>query len=174
MLKDPNLKSAFYEQPTLWQLFVAELTGKETKGRGIIAVTDIVKKYDDDKYSKELGAKFIKDKLIFFYPMDKIVLKGSVNGKEKQVELMRGSKQSYKTIVLGKKLAEGPKLRGSLEGINYVLEIKHKLRDELHGYMCYVTILNQDGSETKPVEKRVVLIKDRKSEGFQPNQSNVN
>jgi hypothetical protein len=170
MLNDPILKSAFYEQPTLWQLFVAELTGKETKGRGIITVTDLVKKYDDDKVSKSLNAKFIENKSVSFYPIDKIELKDTINGQQKIVVLERGSIKNYKTTVVGKKIAEGPKLKGTQDGINYELEVLSRLRDEQYGYTCYVRVLKQVGGKTEPVKKRVVF--NEKSEGFQPKENN--
>ena len=168
MLKDPILKSAFYEQPTLWQLFVAELTGKETKGRGIIAVTNLVDKYDDNKVSKSLNAKFIKDKSVSFLPMDNIILKDTIDGQLKKVELIKGKK--YETIVIGKKLGEGYKLKGTQDGINYELEVIKPLDGKKYGYTCYVRVLKQVGGKTEPVKKRVVF--NEKSEGFQPKENN--
>jgi hypothetical protein len=66
ILNDPNLKAAFYTQPTLWNLFVAELSGKEATGKGIVPTLDIINKYGRNKINDELGAEFKSGKNVMF------------------------------------------------------------------------------------------------------------
>jgi hypothetical protein len=80
------------------------------------------------------------------------------------VELIKGKK--YKTIVIGKKLREGFKLKGTQDGINYELEIIESLDDKKYGYFCRVRF----GGETKGIDKNIIF--DEKSEGFIPNKNN--
>ena len=77
ILNDPNLKKAFYTQPTLWNLFTAELQGKEATGSGIVPTLDIVGRYMNKRLSETLGVDFmegetvkyqlVEDEVIFNY-----------------------------------------------------------------------------------------------------------
>lgn len=170
ILNDPLLQKAFYEQPTLWNIFVSELRGKKPKGKGIITVDGLVKAYDNKKSGVDLKATFIEGKSIYFVPMDVITLKQR-NGDS--IDLTRDNKNGYETICLGKELAEGPKIKGEIEGYTYILEIIGKLRDEQYGYQCELSVVrqNDDGSEKeiKLGKKRIIIIPN-KSEGFVPNK----
>ena len=81
---------------------------------------------------------------------------------------LKGKK--YKTIVIGKKLGEGYKLKGTQDGINYELEVIKPLDDKKYGYTCYVMVLKQVGGKTKGIDKNIIF--DEKSEGFIPNKNN--
>jgi hypothetical protein len=167
MLNDPLLKKAFYEQPSLWNLFVAELTGKKPKGKGIITIDKIVNKYDDKKWSDNLGGTFVKDKEVWFVPIDKIKLKPIDGGDV--VELTNINKVGYETICIGKDLDEGPKIKGNIDGITYIIEIIEPLEDEELGFLTKVSVLNDNRTISKPIKKRITIL-DNKSEGFVKNK----
>jgi hypothetical protein len=153
MLNDPILKSAFYEQPSLWQLFVAELTGKKTKGKGIITVIDLIDKYKN----KNLNEKFIVNGEVVFIPKESITLKSGV--------VLEKNSDGYKTTVLDRPLNSNSKLKGDVGGVTYIIEIKYELKKE-DGFMTSVKLLT---------DKKVLLnnikikILEEKSSGFKPN-----
>jgi hypothetical protein len=62
ILNNPLLKQAFYKQPSLWNLFKAELQGKKAPGTGILPTIQLVGDYEKKKYSEKLGADFIEGK----------------------------------------------------------------------------------------------------------------
>ena len=64
ILNDPTLKKAFYSQPTLWNLFTAELSGNKATGKGILPTLDIVGSYVDKHIIERLGANFIEGETI--------------------------------------------------------------------------------------------------------------
>lgn len=55
ILTDPVLRKAFYRQPTFWELFTSELSGKKPVGKGIGPALDLI-----DKYNKKLKLTKIK------------------------------------------------------------------------------------------------------------------
>lgn len=61
ILSDPELKAAFYTQPTFWQAFVADLRGDKPTGTGIIPTLDLLGKYGMNKIKQKIGDGFIVD-----------------------------------------------------------------------------------------------------------------
>lgn len=55
ILNDPLMKKAFYRQPTLWNLIVSAVKGKNPRGTGIGPAWNIVNKYGESKVQKSLG-----------------------------------------------------------------------------------------------------------------------
>lgn len=55
ILNDPLMKKAFYSQPSLWNMIVSAIKGKNPKGTGIVPAWDIVHKYGVTKQQKALG-----------------------------------------------------------------------------------------------------------------------
>lgn len=72
VLSDPDLKAAFYKQPTFWQAFKAELTGKEATGKGIIPTLDLIGRYMDKKLTDKLGDGFKKKGSVSFIPLEAV------------------------------------------------------------------------------------------------------
>jgi hypothetical protein len=72
VLSDPDLKAAFYKQPTFWQAFKAELTGKEATGKGIIPTLDLIARYMDKKLTDKLGDGFKKKGSVSFIPLESV------------------------------------------------------------------------------------------------------
>ena len=78
------MQKAFYSQPTFWQSFVGELTGKKPVGNGIITVLDIVKKYEDKKLMNKIGEGFsfkIGD-IVKLIPMNPIFINYKTDNKQ--------------------------------------------------------------------------------------------
>lgn len=75
IINDPDLKNAFYKQPTFWERFKADLSGKKAKGTGIITTLGIINKYVDSKIENKIGKGFIRDKVAKFRPIEPIVIK---------------------------------------------------------------------------------------------------
>ncbi len=55
ILNDPLMKTAFYKQPTLWNVIVSAMRGENPKGTGIGPARDIINKYGFEKARKQLG-----------------------------------------------------------------------------------------------------------------------
>ncbi len=74
VLSDPDLKNAFYKQPTFWQAFKAQLIGKKATGKGIIPTLDIIGKYMDKKITDKLGDGFKKKGSVSFIPLQNVLI----------------------------------------------------------------------------------------------------
>jgi len=61
ILADPDLKAAFYTQPSFWQAFVADLRGEKPTGNGIIPTLDLLNKYGMNKIKQKIGDGFVVD-----------------------------------------------------------------------------------------------------------------
>jgi len=53
ILNNQVLRDAFYKQPSLWNLFMAELKGEKAPGQGIIPTMEILKNFNTKKLSEE-------------------------------------------------------------------------------------------------------------------------
>ena len=162
ILSNEMLKNAFYEQPSFWQLFVAELTGKKTKGKGIIAVANLVKDYDDKQINEKLGGRFIENGVVYFIPLDTVNL--PVNGVDLTFD--KYIKNGYRTTVLPREINKNFKLKGKLDNIDYNIEIVRRLKNRDFEYNCVLTPVNQVKDENIQKEIRIKILKD-KSQGFE-------
>jgi hypothetical protein len=64
ILADKTLQQAFYKAPSLWNLFVAELTGKKAPGTGILPTLQIVRANRGKNLNNDLDATFIPRKWV--------------------------------------------------------------------------------------------------------------
>jgi hypothetical protein len=55
IVNDPDMKKAFFEQPSFWQSFVAALRGKKAPGKGIIMALDNYYKKINKDLEKKIG-----------------------------------------------------------------------------------------------------------------------
>ena len=55
ILNNPELRNAFYKQPSFWEMFKAELKGEKPTGTGIITALDILDKYNLRQYNEKLS-----------------------------------------------------------------------------------------------------------------------
>lgn len=84
ILNDKDLKQAFYSQPTFWQSFIGELTGKKPAGNGIITVMNIVKKHTQKEILKRFGKK---GQVVEIIPTKPVSLIYKEKNKQKSFEL---------------------------------------------------------------------------------------
>jgi hypothetical protein len=75
IINDPQMKAAFYRQPSFWRLFSAEMTGDRATGKGILPALDLVGKYMDKQTNKKVGSDAFKNnKIAKFIILDDINL----------------------------------------------------------------------------------------------------
>lgn len=150
ILSDPKLKDAFYKQPTFWQAFMAELTGKKPKGSGIITALDILNKYDLRRYDELIGNKFI--------PNQKVTIKFLENY---QIDT-----KENKTIKFNKNieyiLKVRPRKSGKqiLDGENYYIVVSGEVDDENLPDTFY--------TEKGKIKYNFTVIEGEKSPGYKP------
>ena len=172
ILNDPMLKKAFYTQPSLWNLFVAELKGEKATGKGIVPTLKIVNGYETNFISDKLGAEFIEDEKISFKPFEDAKIPFFKDNKEFTFPFDKNTNLEYRPIVMARKLGEGFKIKGKLEDyLGYELEIIKKIDEEDNIFECRVTMVVQDGNEIKkyPYNGRLkiqILDDDIKSPGY--------
>jgi len=89
ILSDPFMKKAFYSQPTFWQAFVGELTGKKAPGNGIITALNMVSRYSETKLTEVIGDGFnlSKGSEIIFTPTRPISIDYKKNNSNETLEL---------------------------------------------------------------------------------------
>jgi len=150
ILSDPKLKDAFYKQPSFWELFKAELTGKKPKGSGIITALDILDKYDLRRYDETIGAKFI--------PNQKVTIKF--------LEDYKINFDKNKTITFDKNteytLKVRPRKSGKqiLDGANYYIVVSGEVNDENLPDTFY--------TERGRIKYKFTVIEGEKSPGYKP------
>lgn len=75
ILNNPDLKDVFYKQPTFWERFKADLSGKKAQGSGIITTLNIVSKYTDKIVQEKIGKGFVKNNQAKFIPTEEVSVK---------------------------------------------------------------------------------------------------
>lgn len=170
ILKDKNLKNAFYQQPKLWDLFIAELKGKTAVGKGIINVVSIVSKYEKRKTFKSLGGEFDRGQVSFSF-----LGSYKVSYDTKFYEFNSFDNREFRCKVLDVKLGEQPKLSGRLnkDGTLYFeLKLLNKIDEIEDGFLCSLEIIKVKGSVINryPYENnvKIKIIRGDKSNGYKP------
>lgn len=143
ILNDPNLKKAFYTQPTLWNLFVAELQGKKAVGRGIVPTLKIIRGYERKKISEELNSEFKENKKVTFKPFKSVKIPYVRNEKQFFYEFDKDSITEYETTVLPRNLGEGYKLKGKTDKgyLGFELEIENSVKDNQNVFKCSLDLI---------------------------------
>ena len=160
--KDPLLKKAFYSQPSFLNLFVAELTGKRAVGKGIYSVLNLVRKYNNKKYTDYLKAEFIEGKEITFMFLDSIESNEIINFKvDKQQKI------EYKSEV-NIELNYYPILVSENNGITLELEIKDPIKGNIDAFSCILVIKNGNKTYKEPNRKSIKIIRGERSPGYKP------
>ena len=160
--KDPLLKKAFYSQPSFLNLFVAELTGKRAVGKGIYSVLNLVRKYNNKKYTDYLKAEFIEGKEITFMFLDSIESNEIINFKvDKQQKI------EYKSEV-NIELNYYPILVSENNGITLELEIKDPIKGNIDAFSCILVIKNGKKTYKEPNRKSIKIIRGERSPGYKP------
>lgn len=164
ILNDPKLKQAFYKQPSLWNLFVAELTGKKATGKGIVPTLNLVGQYKRKKIDAKLGSEFKTNKTVQFMVLDKpvqiVYLDKSSTSKTFQLD----AGKPYEIKVRDYKIGDEYKVLYS--GLDsYKILVKEKTEDA-NIFVCDVVKLVKLSNETKQYIKKDVKIKFLPSEGY--------
>jgi len=168
---DPNLKKAFYEQPTLWKLFKAELTGKKATGKGIITVLDLLNKYTEKESKNKFGATFIKGEPLKIIFLDSVTVTYKKNDGEGSYTFDSYDLTGYNPVVRYS-LGENPKFGGSIEkGVTYNLEALDRMEGVKDGFLCKLTI--KPFKQPKVVHDsrvEIKIIRGKDSPGYSPVQ----
>jgi hypothetical protein len=171
VLSDPNLKAAFYKQPTFWQAFKAELTGKEAKGKGILPTLDLINKYIDKKVSDKLGGDFKKNASVSFMPMETISIPfTNKKGGREYFELKDGVKYEGEFAVVAKRFSyddiesrDYQILENTAKGFRIIVKEK---TDTPNVFLCNVEKLYSVKNEPKRAKEEDVEIRLLDSNGY--------
>ena len=143
ILNDPDLKKAFYSQPSLFNRFVAELKGTEDAGTGIVPTLQILNKY----YINKIGGEFIEDKKVSFKLLERVEATFSQYRKKKTYTFE--TNEIYHPTVMKNNFGKNPKLRAIGEdklepNLSYEIVILERLNNVSDGFLCtLISILNQ-------------------------------
>lgn len=171
VLSDPNLKAAFYKRPNFWQLFKAELTGKEAKGKGIIPTLDLIGRYMDKRSSEKLGDNFKKKGSVSFIPLESVEVPFmNKKGGREYFELKKDTKYEgeFAVVVKGFSFSDIDSrdykvLENSAKGFRLIVKEKS---DEPNVFVCDVEKLYSVKNEPKIAKEEDVLIRLLDSNGY--------
>jgi hypothetical protein len=162
--KDPLLKKAFYSQPSFLNLFVAELTGKKAVGKGIYSVLNLVRRYNNKKYTDYLKAEFINGKKISFIFLESIKI--PLDNKT-IFNVVKENNKIYKSevkIVLN----SYPILVSKNSGLTFELEIKDPIKGKKDSFSCILVINNGGKTYTEDNRIEIEIIRGVGSPGYKP------
>ena len=167
ILNDPLLKKAFYRKPSFWNLFVSELKGKKSIGKGILPTLQLLNRYGTDKLNTELGADFIQGKSVSFQTYGKPY---TINVDEKVFQLDAG--KIYRAVVRNYKTGDNFYVLDSKEGNGngYKLYIKSKT-DVPDVYKCeLIRYVRKTNNEIKEFNHQgdVYIKLEKNSDGYEP------
>lgn len=107
IMSDPIMKKAFYKQPTLWNMIVSAVNGKNPKGTGIHPALKIINQYKSNSIRKDIGpsgSNFKANKAAQFEILDKEVF---INPTGQPSDVLRLEPKSlYRAIVNEYKLGD--------------------------------------------------------------------
>jgi len=167
IINDPLLKQAFYKQPNLWSLFVAELKGKKAPGTGIVPTLDIVGSYINKKLDKELGGEFIIHEYVSYRLLGKPIDVKFLNKKSNPDNFNINTLDVYKAKVKPSNYNNPDAYRTltSPEQEKYEILIKERVGDNI--FLCDFIKFQTGGKNIVIENKKIQLLKSR---GFKPNK----
>lgn len=172
ILNDPTLKDAFYKQPTLWNLFLADLKGKEATGTGIVPTLDIVKKYFRKKKSETLDAEFNEGKTVVVKPLESVTVPYVKDGKNLSFTFQALSDELYQTYVGDEELGSNTVLysKNKKENVRYSIELLKRMTKVDDSFLCNITVAVKEGSKLNKFVKDDVVFKviRQQSPGYKP------
>lgn len=147
ILTDPDLKNAFYSQPSLWNLFKAELTGKKATGKGIITVMHLVNTYEKKKVNEKLSKILVEGKPYKFMFLNRYDIR--VGG----IKITKGQKD----IGLYRKNADGfPSFKSKGYELVITKSSDKYSNDDLTHYDCNITS-DDDKTDTKQIHIQLII-----------------
>lgn len=87
---DTQLRMAYYKNPSKWQSFWGELTGKQQKGTGYTAIQDILRTYSDNKLKNKFGESFLEKGEIWFELIEDVELPYEEGGRMTYLPFNKG------------------------------------------------------------------------------------
>jgi len=87
---DAQLRMAYYKNPSKWQSFFGELTGKKQKGTGFAAIQDILRTYSDKKLGDKFGDSFLRKGEIWYELLEKVEIPYENDGRREYFTFNRG------------------------------------------------------------------------------------
>jgi hypothetical protein len=172
ILNDPLLKQAFYKQPSLWNLFKAELQGKKAAGTGILPTLQLVGDYQKKKLSERLGAEFIEGKLLHYRLTNQKVSIPYTNRNGDRVNFVREKDTNYIAKVATHELGADTTLNGYDDSGNvYYQIIIRKKTDIANVFICDFIKKDETNERNENVEKgiQITLAKsDKPDYGYKP------
>lgn len=175
ILNDTNLKKAFYTQPSLWNLFVAELKGKKATGKGIVPTLKIINSYTKKDNINKLNADFIEEQKITFKPVGVTKVPFIRNGKDDEYVFDENRNIEYHPKVLPKKFYKSFEFMGKIQAsLSYELEILDKSEKMPDTFECKVTmiVIKETTTDKYPYDgKFLIKINKNQSPGYKPNET---
>lgn len=172
ILSDQNLKDAFFQQPSLWNLFIAELKGKEATGKGIGPTLEIINAYTRKKNTEKLEAEFNEDKEIRIKPIDNISISYNKDNKKLNYTFDALNNEGYEVIVNKQELGENVSLssKNKDQSVQYRIELLKRLSKIEDGFVCNIILIVKKGTKVTKFEKEHVKFKilRRESPGYRP------
>lgn len=175
ILNDPNLKKAFYTQPSLWNLFVSELKGKKASGKGILPTLKIIGNYTRKDSIDNLNADFIEGQKITFKPVGVTKVPFVRNGKDDEYVFDENRNVEYHPRVIPKKFYKNFEFIGKIQSsLSYELEILDKVDKTPDTFECKVTmiVLKETTTDKYPYDgKLTIRINKNESPGYKPKET---
>ena len=134
ILADPNLKKAFYSQPSLWELFKAELTGKKATGKGIITVKNIYNAYEGKKATESVKKTYKPGNVEYIFNNKEPIVIGYLTIKPNLKDIGVLTKETTK---YGQSIIKSYATNNSVKS-TYTLTLNKDLGDNT--YSCTVAI----------------------------------
>lgn len=171
ILNDPLLKQAFYKQPSLWNLFKAELQGKKAVGTGIIPTLALVNRYEVRRNTETLGAEFFEGKELYFRILNQNVSIPYKNKYNENSSLVLEKNLNYIGKVATHELGANTKIDAYLgkEKTHYNIFVKNKT-GEANVFYCDIVKSDdvEDGRDNKTEAQVRFIIKDAPYDGYRP------
>lgn len=174
ILNDPTLKQAFFQQPSLWNLFKAEMTGKKATGKGILPTIQLVGEYEKNEKYKRLGAEFIENRDVHYRLDNRVVI--TFKTDEGEETFVREKGQTYVIKIAEHRLGEDIKLVYGNENDkdSYTIYIRKKT-DIANVFFCDFVKYDFTKEHKKNIQKDVsvkFLKIDKADYGYKPRYEN--
>ena len=163
ILNDPNLKKAFYKKPTFWNLFIGELKGKASPGKGIFPTLQLLNNYGRTKLGENLGVEFIQGKRVTFSAYNRPY---TINYEDKTFELSVGASETG--VVRNYKIGDSDYVIDNKQD-KFKIYVKEKtdVQDVFKCELIKYTMRPNEGIKNYPYQGDV-YIKFQQSDGYSP------
>lgn len=168
IINDPDIKSAFYKAPSLWNYFTSAIKNKKARGTGILPAYELISKYYDKKIDDKLpGFSDKQNKKAEFYFLDQVGIEYYSENRKNTEPSKIVLNGTHRATVRPYKGGDGntKTLTNSDEG--FKIKVKKPITNEDNVYLCDVSVYKKNIPENK-FEQENVRIKFYESEGYVP------